>query len=86
MAKAILKFDLTDPDDRMEHKRAMQSLDMALALWQIMYNSRKEMSYTIEALELKGTTVDAYKAINMYHEKIGEIATEYGIDIDALIN
>ena len=43
MAKAILKFDLTDPDDRMEHKRAMQSLDMALALWQIMYNSRKEM-------------------------------------------
>lgn len=86
MAKAILKFDLTDPDDRMEHKRAMQSLDMALALWQIMYNSRKEMSHTIEALELKGATVDAYEAINMYREKIGEIATEYGIDIDALIN
>jgi hypothetical protein len=86
MAKAILKFDLTDPDDRMEHKRAMQSLDMALALWQIMYNSRKEMSHAIEALELKGTTVDAYEAINMYREKIGEIATEYGIDIDALIN
>ena len=32
MAKAILEFDLNDPDDQMAHLRAVKSLDMALVL------------------------------------------------------
>lgn len=36
--KAILKFDLTDSDDRMAHQRCIKSLDLALALWDINYN------------------------------------------------
>lgn len=42
MAKAILKFDLTDADDRMDHLRCVKATEMALALWQIVYNHKKE--------------------------------------------
>ena len=86
MAKAILEFDLADPDDRLEHKRAIASLDMALALWQIVTNSQKEIEYAIEAKEHKGETVSPYEANDMYRELIGEISAEHGINIDELVN
>jgi hypothetical protein len=85
MAKAILEFDLTEYDDRVEHLRAVMSTDLAMALWELIYNSRKEMERTIEAREMKGETVSAYDAIHMYREKIGEIVSEHNIDIDKLI-
>jgi len=40
MAKAILKYDLTDPDDRLEHLRAIKATDMALVIWDFVYNSK----------------------------------------------
>ena len=85
MAKAILEFDLNDPDDRMEHLRAVQSVDLALALWEILYNTRKEMELTIEAREMKGEEISAYDAMWLYSEKIGEIMKDRNIDIDQLI-
>lgn len=33
--KAILRFDLDDHNDKMSHKRCIESLDMAIALWKI---------------------------------------------------
>jgi len=83
--KAILEYDLNDSDDRMAHLRAVKSTDMALALWQILYNTRKEMLYGIEAKEMKGEEISAYAAIELYREKLGEIAEEYGINVDELI-
>ncbi len=44
MAKGILEFDLNDADDNMAHKRAVKSLDMALALWDITHNTKKAKS------------------------------------------
>jgi hypothetical protein len=86
MAEAILKYDLNDHDDKMAHLRAVKSLDMALALWQILYNTRKEMLYSIEAKEMKGEEISAYDAIDLYRAHLGEIAEEYGINIDELVN
>ncbi len=39
--KAILKFDLNDPDDAMAHKRCIHSTGLALVLWDLIYNSKK---------------------------------------------
>jgi len=47
MAEAILKFDLNDPDDRMSHLRAVKSLDMALALWDIVHNTKKGLEWSM---------------------------------------
>jgi hypothetical protein len=86
MAKAILEFDLNDPDDRMEHRRAVQSVDLALALWEIHYNTRKSVELTIEEREMKGEKeMSAYDAMWLYSEKIAEAMKRRNIDIDQLI-
>ena len=36
MAKAILKYDISDPDENVDFKRAVKSFDMAMALWDIV--------------------------------------------------
>ena len=38
MSKANLEFDLSDLDDRMEFERVNKSTDMALVLWEMVYN------------------------------------------------
>ena len=86
MAKAKLEYDLTDPDDRLEHLRAINSLGMAMALWEIAYNTRKKMAYAVEEMELKGKKIDPYDVVEKYRELIGEILEQHGIDPDKLVN
>jgi hypothetical protein len=39
--KAILEFDLDDHDDKMAHLRCVKSLDLALFIWDILYQKKK---------------------------------------------
>lgn len=41
--KATLTFNLDDPDDRKAHLRCVKSLDMAIALFEIMNNSSRNV-------------------------------------------
>ena len=86
MAKAIIEYDLNDYDDRMAHKRAVKSTDLALALWEIEVNLRKKLERELEAKELRNVEVDNYDVINMCMENIIEtIRITHNIDIDDLI-
>lgn len=80
MAKAILKYDLTDPDDRIEHLRALKSTDMALVIWDFVYNSRKGMEYQIDKYHY-----DAYTVLDKMLEIFSERLDEHGIVIDDLV-
>lgn len=80
MAEAILKYDLNDPDDVMSHKRAVKSLDLALALWDITHNTKKSLEWSMEGKEM-----DKYDALEMIYEKLHEIINEHNIDLDDLI-
>jgi cell fate (sporulation/competence/biofilm development) regulator YmcA (YheA/YmcA/DUF963 family) len=80
MAKAKLKYDLNDIDDVYAHKRAIKSLDMALALWEIMHNTKKGLEWSME-----GKEIDKYEALEMVYEKIYEILDEHNIKMDDLI-
>lgn len=84
MAKAILEFDLTDYDDRMEHLRAVKSADLALLLWDILYNTKKGVQNDLEFNPRMPK--DNYELVDylwsMFHEK----ARERGINLDELIN
>jgi hypothetical protein len=80
--KAKLIFDLSDPDQKMEHLRCVKSLDMALALWQISVNAKKQCYRIAEGKEMKGESVDH---INLVFEKIYEIMEEHSIDVDDLV-
>lgn len=42
MATAIIKYDLNDPDDRMDFDRANASLKMASFIFEILLNGKKK--------------------------------------------
>jgi hypothetical protein len=81
MPKAKIEFDLSDPDDRMAHMRAVKSTDMALALWDITHNTKKGLEWSMENKE-----IDKYDALEMVFDKIYEILEEHNIKMDDLIN
>lgn len=80
MAKAKIVYDLNEQEDVMAHKRAIKSLDLALALWNITHNTKKSLEWSMEGKEM-----DKYDALEMVFEKIHEIISEHNIDLDDLI-
>jgi hypothetical protein len=83
MAKGILKFDLNDFDDRMAHLRAVKSLDLSMAIWDIL-QLRKTMERRFENTE--NTNNDVFDGIDAMGDGILEILDDHGIKIDDLIN
>lgn len=80
MAEAILKYDLNDSDDAMAHMRAIKSLDMALALWELLNNSKRTLERTMHEKEM-----NKYEALDMVYERIYELMDEHNIKLDDLI-
>ena len=80
MAEAILKYDLNDSDDAMAHMRAVKSLDMALALWELLNNSKRTLERAMHEKEM-----DKYEALDMVYERIYELMDEHNIKLDDLI-
>lgn len=80
MAKAKIEYDLNDLDDRIAHFRAVKSLDMALALWEITHNTKKGLEWSMEGKEL-----DKYDVLELVFEKIYEILNEHNINTDEII-
>ena len=81
--KAILEFDLNDNDDLMAHLRAIKALNMAIALHEIVYNTKKSLKNEVE---FKNADCTPYEAIDLVFDRIHEILTEESIIIDELIN
>jgi hypothetical protein len=81
MAKARLEFDLNDHDDKMAHLRAVKSLDMAIALWEITHNTKKGLEWSMEGKEL-----DKYDTLELVFDKIYEILKEHNISTDELMD
>ena len=80
MAKAILKYDLSDPDDRLEHLRAIKATDMALVIWELVNNTRKRIEYDIDKHDL-----DGYAVLDGIMTEISDRLDEHGIVIDDLV-
>lgn len=83
MAKAILEFDLTDPDDNIEFQRATKALDMSLSIWEFAHNTKKKLLWEVESKE--GSTDAEYAAIERVYEKFWEILEEHSISPDKLV-
>jgi len=73
--KATLEFNLDEPEDRMAHLRCVKSTDMAIVLFDIIYNLRKEIE-----------NVDADEKLDLFYDKLNAIMEEQGINIDELIS
>jgi len=88
MAQALLKFNLEDSDDQMEHLRCVKSTDMALAIWEIVHNTKKSIEWEMEAIVTKegGKGLNMYEALDLVYDKIYKILEEHDVNIDRLIN
>ena len=82
MAKAILKYDISNPEDSQDFKRAVKSFDMAMALWDII-QLRKKMENRFEVQD--NTNNDVFDGIDAMAEGIGDILDQHGIIVDELI-
>jgi hypothetical protein len=54
---------------------------MALALWDIVHNTKKGLEWSME-----GKEIDKYDALELVYEKIHDILNEHNINTDELIN
>jgi len=72
--KAILEFNLTDPDDNVAHLRCIKATDMAIALWQIRM-LRKELEWMEDNKDLTTENVMS---------KIFEILDDHNVNTDEL--
>lgn len=81
MAKAILEYDLADLDDSREHLRAIKSTDMALILWELNYNTKRNIERLIDS----GAIKEPQSAIDRVFEEIRDLMNQYGIIIEDLV-
>jgi hypothetical protein len=83
--KAILEFDMNEPDDIMAHNRATQSLDMALALQGII-GARQLMYSRVERAVKENKNLTPSDAVSMTFVAINDILDNYCIVMHKLIN
>lgn len=80
MAKAILEFDLNEPDDVTTHKRVMKALDMAIVLWDMDQYLRAQIKYN------DNLTSEAYDVLDKTREQLREFMNQHNVDLDELLN
>jgi len=73
--KAILKFDLDNPEDRKEHMRCMKSSDMASFIWELKNNFWRKWKYD-----------DSEFNLDNYKDALCELLQEHNVNIDELID
>jgi len=86
MPTATFTFDLSDPDERLEYLRYAHSLDMAIALYEIVNNMRKSMYYEVESQMAKNADFTSFDSVDVVMDRILEILYENSIHINKLIN
>lgn len=77
--KAKLEYDL---DDRRAHLRAVRSMDMACALFEITHNLKRKLEHRFEdAPQVR----DEFDALDEVFMEINRVVMEHGLDLDDLI-
>ena len=78
----IVSIRSNDPE---EIARITKSLDMALALWDLVYNSKKTLGWWISG-QLEAGVVNPYDVLDEVYKRIYELMEEHNIDVDELIS
>jgi hypothetical protein len=78
--KAILKFNL--PEDNLEYLQAIKANDMAVALWQITHNLKKQCMREAETNNESVESQYVIDGVDLVFEQIYKILDDYDIDTD----
>jgi hypothetical protein len=78
--KAVLKFDLDDPEDKMSHLRCVKATEMMVTLWEMDQHLRSITKYATDS-----TSQETYDELVKVREMLHEIMGNNGITFDSLI-
>lgn len=81
--EAILKFDLENPDDRVSHLRCIKATDMAIVLFEITRNLRRQLERKLE--HGYPTQLTSYQTLDVVFEEIATLMDDNGINLEELI-
>jgi hypothetical protein len=83
--KAILEFNLDDLDDQYAHRRCVASLDMALFIWELVYNTRKDLSRKIEHALEEDKNITAHDSLELLYDELRDLLAEHNVNINTLV-
>jgi hypothetical protein len=78
--KAILEFDLDNPDDKMSHLRCIKATEMMITIWEIDQHLRSITKYAPDT-----TSQETYDELVRVRERLHEIMDDNGITFEGLI-
>lgn len=79
--KATLEFNMDDFDDQIKFKRYNKADDMAFALFEFLYNSKKDIEYKIDADD----NISPYDVLDIVYKRMYELLDERNVDIEEII-
>jgi hypothetical protein len=77
--KAVLEFNLDEPEERTDHLRAVKSLNIMSVLWEFDMYLRSQLKYNEDNL-----TNEAYEALDKAREKLYEVMNDQHVSFDEL--
>lgn len=81
--KATLKFDLSEPDERIAHLRCIKANDMAIVLFEIANNLKRRVERNIKPNDIAEPIVD--EVLTLVFEEIVDLIEEQSIDLEELM-
>ena len=78
--KAVLEFNLDDPEDKMSHLRCVKATEMMITLWEMDQHLRSITKYASDS-----TSQETYDELVKVREMLHEIMGNNGITFDNLI-
>lgn len=78
--KAVLEFDLNNPEDVEAHLRCVKSIDMACVLFEFTINSREKIAQKIYDKPSSKTPLD------IVYEEFNSLLEQHNINIEELIS
>ena len=77
--KATFTYDLNEHEEEQAVMRIMHASDMAGILWELAYNTRKELEFQMEAKEMTG-----YEVLDAIITKINDELIDRGINLERI--
>jgi len=72
--KAVLQFDLNEPEDKEAHLRATKATDAYLVIWDMFQELRKDWKYSQDP--------EVVKHAERYRDLLRRLTEDHGIDLD----
>lgn len=80
--KAIIEFNIDDHEDRLSHLRCIKSLDMAICLFEIQNNLKRNMEYFVDA----GNGISNQELLDKLFGNFNVILEDNNVNIEELID